>query len=184
MESCMGNSQRSSLGKIFNIFCILTMHFLVWMNVDITGMCPFDTCIFHSQLIPRQIMESYMDSSRRSSLGEIFNIFCIPTMHFFLNECGYRKVGCAHFDMCILHSQLIDLDPKTHFVQYYLKIASYFLSWGKNKYMTLGMQLLWKYIRKSKSVYQKQVHFLLYNFPNIVNLKLKFWVIMRKVYGL
>ena len=36
---------------------------------------------------------------------------------------------------------------KLLFVQFYLKIASYFLSWGKYKYVTLGMRLLWKYIK-------------------------------------
>ena len=37
--------------------------------------------------------------------------------------------------------------PKTHFVQFYLKVVSYFLSWGKNKYVTMGIRLLWKYIK-------------------------------------
>ena len=40
----------------------------------------------------------------------------------------------------------LTLTPKTHFVEFYLKVASYVLSWGKNKYVTLGMRLLWKYI--------------------------------------
>ena len=44
-------------------------------------------------------------------------------------------------NMCIFHSQLIDLDPKTHFVQFYLRVASYF-SPGAKKYVTLGMRLL------------------------------------------
>ena len=39
---------------------------------------------------------------------------------------------------------------KTQFVQLYLKVAFYFLSWGRNKYVTLEMRLLWKYIRKIK----------------------------------
>ena len=67
----------------------------------------------------------------------------------------------------------LTLTPKTHSVQFYLKVAYYLLSWGKNK-VTLGMRLLWKYIRKSKLVYQKRYTFC-YNFLSIVNLKLKFW---------
>ena len=40
-----------------------------------------------------------------------------------------------------------------------LMLACYFLSWGKNKHVTLGMRLLWKYKRKSKLVCWKWVHF-------------------------
>ena len=43
--------------------------------------------------------------------------------------------------------------PKTHFAQFCLNATFYFLSWDKNiKYVTLGMRLLWKCIRKSKLV--------------------------------
>ena len=81
-----------------------------------------------------------------------------------------NKGGCAHCDMCILDSKLIDLDPWDTFAQFYLKITFYFLSWGKSKYVTLGMGLLWKYnIRKLK------VGIFCYNFQIILNLKLKFW---------
>ena len=42
----------------------------------------------------------------------------------------YNKVvvkgGCAHFDMYNFHSNLIDLYPKTHFVQLYLKFIFIF----------------------------------------------------------
>ena len=56
---------------------------------------------------------------------------------------------------CVVYTlNWLTLTPKTHFAQFYLKITFYFLSWGKNKYVTLGMRLLWKYIRKSKLVYQ------------------------------
>ena len=40
----------------------------------------------------------------------------------------------------------LTLAPKTHFIQFYLKVTFYFLSWGRNKYMTLGMRLSWKNI--------------------------------------
>ena len=64
------------------------------------------------------------------------------------------------------------------------KLLFYFLSWGKNKYVTLGMRLLWKFIiRKSKLVYQNRYIFC-YNFQSIVNLKLKFWGYNKKKYGL
>ena len=49
---------------------------------------------------------------------------------------------------------MIDLDPKTHFAQFYLKVASYFLSWGKNKCDT-GNEAVMKMHKKSKFVYQK-----------------------------
>ena len=45
----------------------------------------------------------------------------------------YAKEVCGHFDMCIFTLNWLTLTPKTHFVQFYLKVASYFLSWGKNK---------------------------------------------------
>ena len=88
--------------------------------------------------------------------------------------------------MCSFHSQLIDLDPKTHFVQFYPKVAAYFLSWGKNKYVTLGMRLLYKYIKKSKLVYQYQGNswnIFHCTFQSIVNLKLKFWGYNEKSIG-
>ena len=47
----------------------------------------------------------------------------------------------------------LTLTPKVHFAQFYLKaneVTLYFLSWGKNKYVTLGMRLLWKYKKKKK----------------------------------
>ena len=56
---------------------------------------------------------------------------------------------------CIFHSDLID--PQDTF---YPILPSFLFSWSKNKYVTLGMGLLWKYIRKSELVHQKWVHFL------------------------
>ena len=69
--------------------------------------------------------------------------------------CFLSLPQCADFDSCIFILNWLTSTPETYFVQFYLKVASYFLSWGKNKNMTLGMRLLWKYIRKSKLVYQK-----------------------------
>ena len=45
--------------------------------------------------------------------------------------------------MCIFTLNWLTLIPKTYFVQFYLKVASYFLSWGKNNNVALGMRLLW-----------------------------------------
>ena len=45
----------------------------------------------------------------------------------------YLKGGCAHFDMCIFHSKLTDLDPKTHFCKIYLKVTFHYLSRGKGR---------------------------------------------------
>ena len=86
--------------------------------------------------------------------------------------------------MCIFHCQLIDLHPSmTHFVKFYLKVTSYFLCWGKNEYVTLGMKLLRKYIRKSKLVCTRNRYILCYNFQSIVHLKLKFWGYNEKNMG-
>ena len=51
------------------------------------------------------------------------------------------KEACAQFDMCIFTLNRSTLTHKTHFVQFYLKVASNFLSWSKNKNVTLGMRL-------------------------------------------
>ena len=48
------------------------------------------------------------------------------------------KGGRADFDISIFTLNWSTLTPKPHFVQSYLKVASYFLSWGKNKNVTLG----------------------------------------------
>ena len=83
--------------------------------------------------------------------------------------------------MCIFTLNWLTLTPKTHFIQFYLKVASYFLSWGKNENVTLGMRLLWKYIRKSKLVIPK-----IGTFSAITEIVLWIWswnfgVIMRKI---
>ena len=53
------------------------------------------------------------------------------------------NVGCAH--LCVFFTlNWLTLTPKTHVVQHHLKLASHFLSWGKNKHVTLGMRLLWE----------------------------------------
>ena len=52
--------------------------------------------------------------------------------------------------MCIFTPNWLTLTPKSRIVQFYLKVASYFLSWGKNKYVTLVMRLLWKIHKKVK----------------------------------
>ena len=56
---------------------------------------------------------------------------------------------------------------------------------AKNKKVTLGMRLLWKYIRKSKLVYRKYRCILCYNcqLESIVNSKLKFWGYSEKNMG-
>ena len=44
------------------------------------------------------------------------------------------KAGCAHFAMCMFHSQLFNLTCNIHFVKFHLNFAFYFLSCGKNMY--------------------------------------------------
>ena len=85
---------------------------------------------------------------------------------------------------CVFYTlNWLTLTPETHFAQFYLKVSFYFLSWAKNKYVTLGMRLLWKYIRKSKLVYQ------LICTVSAITSKVKwiwswnFGVIMRKIWA-
>ena len=72
-----------------------------------------------------------------------------------LNSVQARQKGHVPILTFIFSLNWLTLTSKIHFVQFHLKVASYFLSWGKNKYVTLGMRLLLKYIRKSKLVYRK-----------------------------
>ena len=73
-----------------------------------------------------------------------------------------RIYSHAHFPLQVYFSFYLTLTPKTHFVQFYLKITSYFLSLGKTKYVTLRMGLL------CNKMY-------IFCTESIVNLKLKFW---------
>ena len=83
--------------------------------------------------------------------------------------------GCVHIYMCFYHSQLIDLDPKTH-VQFCLKVATYLLSRGKNKDVTLGMRLLRKYIWKWKLVYRKRFLFFVFLFIFSIITSKVYWI--------
>ena len=49
-----------------------------------------------------------------------------------------------------------------YFVKFHPEVASCLLSRGKRKYASLGMRLLWKYIRNYFLVYHLTLHFLLY----------------------
>ena len=64
--------------------------------------------------------------------------------------------------MHILHFKLIDLDLWNVFVKFHPEVASCLLSRGKRKYASLGMRLLWKYIRNDFLVNHLISHFLLY----------------------
>ena len=65
------------------------------------------------------------------------------------------KGGYAHSNMQTLTSEM-------HFVKFHPEVASCLLSRGKRKYASLGMRLLWKYIRNYFLVYHFISHFLLY----------------------
>ena len=56
---------------------------------------------------------------------------------FLLNLKGFVAILSCVFSTL----NWLTLTPKTHFVQFYLKVTFYFLFWGKNKYITLGMRL-------------------------------------------
>ena len=80
---------------------------------------------------------------------------------------------------------MIDLDPRTNFVQFYPKVASYFLSWGKNKNVTLGMRLLWNTL-EYQNLYTGNRYILCHNcrLKKYSEFKAElFGVIMRKIWA-
>ena len=72
------------------------------------------------------------------------------------------KGGCAHFTMCILHFQLIELDLWNAFCEVSPWGNFLFTLQMQLKYATLGMRLWCKYIRNYLLVYQLISHFLPY----------------------
>ena len=56
----------------------------------------------------------------------------------------------------------LTLTSEIHFVKFHPEIPSCLLSRGKKRYASLGMRLLWKYIRNCYLVYHLTSHFLLY----------------------
>ena len=74
----------------------------------------------------------------------------------------YFKDGCAHFNMHIIHFYWLTVPSEMHFVRFHPEVASCLLSRGKKKYASLGMRLLWKYIRNYFLVCYLTSHFLLY----------------------
>ena len=68
----------------------------------------------------------------------------------------------------------------THFVQFYLNVASYFLSWGKIR-MWHGDEAVMKMHKKIKIGIKRYIF--CYNCRSIVNLKLKFWSYFEKNMG-
>ena len=70
-----------------------------------------------------------------------------------------------------------------HFVKFHPEVASCLLSRGKRKYATLGMRLIWKYIRNYFLVYQLISHFLLY-LQNYKEFEAEILDLQSKKYGL
>ena len=66
-----------------------------------------------------------------------------------------------------------------HFEKFHPEVASCLLSRGKRKYATLGMRLIWKYIRNYFLVNQSISHFCHIS-RTTKNLKLKFWICNQK----
>ena len=83
------------------------------------------------------------------------------------NKDGAKLLLSLKVDMpiltCIFFTfNWLTLTSEMHFVKSHPEVASYLLSRGKRKYASLGMRLLWKYIRNYFLVYQLISHFLLY----------------------
>ena len=76
--------------------------------------------------------------------------------------CAALKGGCAHFTMCILHFQLIDLDLWNVFCEVSLWGNFLFTLQRQNKVCNPGERLWCKYIRNYLLVYQLTSHFLPY----------------------
>ena len=112
-----------------------------------------------------------------------FVCLCVCLCIYFIYFVSRQKLrGYAHFDMCIFTLSWWILTPKIHFVQFYLKVASYFLPWGKNKNVTLGKRLLWKYI-KNENWYTGNRYIFCHSCQSRVNLKLKIWCYNEKNMG-
>ena len=115
-------------------------------------------------------------------MGALKRYYFIPTWHtsLFNFHCVYWKkkkiaLGCVccvcvfffKVDMpiltCIFFTfNWLTLTSEMHFVKFHPEVASCLLSRGERKYASLGMRLLWKYIRNYFLVYQLTSHFLSY----------------------
>ena len=85
-----------------------------------------------------------------------------------------RQIICGSWTRCSLKVDMpiltcifftfdwLTLTSEMHFVKFHPKVASCLLSRGKRKYASLGMRLLWKYIRNYFLVYQLTSQFLSY----------------------
>ena len=75
----------------------------------------------------------------------------------------------------------LTMTPKTHFVQFCLKVASYFLSGAKISMWHWRWGCYGKYIKKSLLVYTRNMYIFCCN--SVTNLKLKFWGYNKKNMG-
>ena len=74
----------------------------------------------------------------------------------------YLKVDMPILTCIFFTFNWLTLTSEMHFVKFYPVVASCLLSRGKRKYASLGMRLLWKYIRNYFLVYQLISLFLVY----------------------
>ena len=101
------------------------------------------------------------------------------------------KVDMPILTCIFFTSNWLTFTSEIHFVKFHPEVASYLLSRGKRKYASLGMRLLWKYIRNYFLVYELTLHFLSYlqNYKEfeaeILDLQLeKYWLFIwyQKMY--
>ena len=85
------------------------------------------------------------------------------------------KGGCAYFDMRILHSKLIDLDPQDTFCTILPHGFFLFSLLGQKQVCDTGDEAVMKIYKKIKIGIPINMYIFCYNFQSKVNLKLKFW---------
>ena len=84
------------------------------------------------------------------------------------------KGGCAHLDMYILHSKLIDLDPRDTFCTILPQGFFLFSLLGQKQVCDTGDEAVMKIHKKIKIGIPINMYIFCYNFQSKVNLKLKF----------
>ena len=123
--------------------------------------------------INKNINQSYSSPQLNGNVGHLsLSGIWGKTAHLKEGKTAHLTERYAHFNMCIFSLSTDWSWPLRHILYNFAQCCFLFSSLWQNKHVTLGMRLLWKYIRKSKLVNWKYVHFLLYH--KKVNLKLKF----------
>ena len=116
---------------------------------------PYRTSVSHCPCIFERDLASALPYTRRKWSSVLNWERCKELVCWSVWKWVFLKADAPILTSVFFTINWLTLTPKTQFVQFCLKVASYFLFRCKNKYVTLEMRLSWKYIRKSKLVYRK-----------------------------